>query len=164
MTQLAYVIGWENTMQSLKRFYYDYRFSHPTPNDFKRTAEKVSGAQLDWYFIDWTQTTKTVDYAIKSVENSTIMLERIGEMPMPIDLLVVYEDDSNESFYIPNDLLRWEKPNPYPEIQRTVLSPWGWANPNYSFEINTDKKIKAVVIDPSMLMTDVDLTNNSYVN
>lgn len=164
ITQLAYVIGWENTMQSLKRFYYDYRFSHPTPNDFKRTAEKVSGAQLDWYFIDWTQTTKTVDYAIKSVDNSTITLERIGEMPMPIDLMVVYEDDSNESFYIPNDLLRWEKPNPYPEIQRTVLSPWGWANPNYSFEINTDKKIKAVVIDPSMLMTDVDLTNNSYVN
>lgn len=164
VTQLAYIIGWENTMQSLKRFYYDYRFTHPTPNDFKRTAEKVSGAQLDWYFIDWTQTTKTVDYAINSVDENTITLERIGEIPMPIDLIVMYEDDTHESFYIPNDLLRWEKPNPYPQIKRTVLSIWGWANPNYSFDINTDKKIKAVIIDPSALMTDVDLTNNSYVN
>lgn len=164
VTQLAYIIGWENTMQSLKRFYYDYRFTHPTPNDFKRTAEKVSGAQLDWYFIDWTQTTKTVDYAINSVDENTITLERIGEIPMPIDLIVMYEDNTNESFYIPNDLLRWEKPNPYPQIKRTILPIWGWANPSYSFDINTDKKIKAVVIDPSALMTDVDLTNNSYVN
>ena len=62
ITQLSYVIGFDNTMKTLKRFYYDYRFSHPTPNDFKRTAERVTGANLDWYLVDWTQTVNTIDY------------------------------------------------------------------------------------------------------
>jgi hypothetical protein len=30
------------------------KFKHPTPNDIKRTAERVSGAELDWYLTDWT--------------------------------------------------------------------------------------------------------------
>lgn len=164
LSQLGYVIGVENLMNTLKRYYSDYKFTHPTPNDIKRTAEKVSGANLDWYLVDWTQTTNHIDYGIKSVDenekNSTITLERIGRMPMPIDLLVVYEDGSKESFYIPNTLLRWEKPNPFP-IERTVLPSWGWSYPTFSFE-TSKKGIKAVIIDPSGLMADIDLNNNTW--
>ncbi len=165
ITQLAYVIGWENTFKTLKRFYYDFRFSHPTPNDFKRTAERVSGAVLDWYLVDWTQTVNTIDYSIKNVEvkanEATITLERIGRMPMPIDLVVVYEDESSESFYIPSTLMRWVKENPYPKIKRTVLNGWDWGHLTYNFNFNTNgKKIKTVLIDPSQLMADVDRTNN----
>lgn len=166
ITQLAYVIGWDNTFKTLQRFYSDYRFSHPTPNDFKRTAERVSGAVLDWYLVDWTQTVNTIDYGIKNVEvkgaEANITLERIGRMAMPIDLVVVYSDDSSESFYIPNTLMRWSKDNPYPNIKRTVLKGWDWAYPTFDFKFDTKgKKIKAVVIDPSQLMADVDQANNS---
>lgn len=168
ISQLAYIIGWDNTFKTLKRFYYDYRFSHPTPNDFKRTAERVSGAVLDWYLVDWTQTINTIDYGIKKVEvkgkQAAATIERIGRTPMPIDLLVVYEDASTESFYIPNTLMRWEKENPYPEIQRTVLKGWGWAHPEYTLEWDTKgKKIKYLAIDPSDLMADVNKENNIYV-
>lgn len=166
ISQLAYVIGWEDTFKTLKRFYYDYRFSHPTPNDFKRTAERVSGAVLDWYLVDWTQTVNTIDYAIKDVKvngaKAKVSLERIGRMPMPIDLLVIYADDSSESFYIPNTLMRYSKPNPYSKINRTELKGWDWAFPTYDFEFDTKgKKVKAVVIDPSQLMADVNQENNS---
>lgn len=166
ISQLAYVIGWEDTFKTLKRFYYDYRFSHPTPNDFKRTAERVSGAVLDWYLVDWTQTVNTIDYAIKDVKangaKTKVSLERIGRMPMPIDLLVIYADDSSESFYIPNTLMRYSKPNPFPKINRTELKGWDWAFPTYDFEFDTKgKKVKAVVIDPSQLMADVNQENNS---
>ena len=165
VTQLAYVIGWDNTFKSLQRFYNDYKFTHPTPNDFKRSAERVTGAILDWYLLDWTQTTNTIDYGIKDVEvvnnEAKITLERIGKMPMPIDLLIIYEDESSESFYIPNTLMRWNKENPYPDIPRTILKGWDWAYPTYSFEFHTKgKKIKHVVIDPSELMADVDKKNN----
>lgn len=167
ISQLAYIIGWDNTFKTLKRFYYDYRFSHPTPNDFKRTAERVSGAVLDWYLVDWTQTVNTIDYGIKTVEvkenQVTVTLERIGRTPMPIDLLVVYEDGSTESFYIPNTLMRWEKENPYPQIKRTVLKGWGWAHPEYTMAWDTKgKKIKYLAIDPSDLMADVNKENNLY--
>lgn len=164
LSQLGYVIGTDNLMKTLKRFYNDYKFTHPTPNDIKRTAEKVSGANLDWYLIDWTQTTNTIDYGIKSVEENgdktKITLERIGRMPMPLDLLLVYEDGSQETFYIPNTLMRWEKPNPY-QLPRTVLDGWDWAFPTFSFDLDK-KDVKAIVIDPSGLLADVDLNNNTW--
>lgn len=165
ITQLAYVIGWDNTFAAIKRFYHDYKFSHPTPNDFKRSAERVSGAVLDWYLVDWTQTINTIDYGIKNVNvtdiKTTVELERIGKMPMPLDIVVTFEDGSKTSFYIPNTLMRWTKDNPYPEIQRTVLKGWDWANPMYSFDIQTNgNKIQSIVIDPSNLMADVNKKNN----
>lgn len=167
LTQLGYVIGMDKMMETLKRYFHDYKFTHPTPNDFKRTAERVSGASLDWYLNDWTKTTNTIDYGIKSVtedgKNTKVTLERIGRMPMPLDILVVYQDGSKESFYIPNTLMRWNKENPFPEIQRTVLGGWDWAFTTYDFTIGKEKKaIKAIVIDPSDLMADVKKENNVY--
>lgn len=170
LTQLEYLIGKENLHKTIQRFYRDFKFKHPTPNDIKRTAERVSGALLDWYLIDWTQTTNTIDYAIKEVEGATdgvqrtgISLERIGRMPMPIDLLVEYTDGTSESFYIPLRMMSFQKENPNPSIKRTTLNDWTWGNPNYFFEIPKSKTlIRKITIDPSGLMADVRLENNSY--
>ncbi|MEH6407950.1 MAG: M1 family metallopeptidase, partial [Leeuwenhoekiella sp.] len=49
LSQLGYVIGKENLDKTLIKYFDDFSFKHPTPNDIKRTAEKVSGMQLDWY-------------------------------------------------------------------------------------------------------------------
>ncbi|MCK0158088.1 M1 family metallopeptidase [Cellulophaga sp. F20128] len=167
LAQLGYVIGQENLMKTIKKYYADFKFKHPTPNDIKRTAEKVSGMELDWYLTDWTQTTNTIDYGIKDVaaeENkTTISLERIGLMPMPLDILVVYTDDTTETFYAPLRMMRGEKENPYPSLKRTVLPDWPWAHSNYSFSIDKPRsEIKAIVIDPSGLMADVNQENNTY--
>jgi aminopeptidase N len=167
LVQLQYLIGKENLMKTLRRYYDEFKFKHPTPNDIKRTAERVSGANLDWYLTDWTKTLNTIDYGIKEVtenEGSTkISLERIGRMPMPIDLLIEYTDGSKESFYIPLRMMSFEKANPTPEISRTVLRDWTWGDPNYSFNISKAKdKIKKITIDPSGLMADVKSDNNSY--
>ena len=43
LAQLQYLIGKENLMKTLKRYFYDFKFKHPTPNDIKRSAERVSG-------------------------------------------------------------------------------------------------------------------------
>ena len=170
LSQLEYLIGRENLLKTIKRFYHDFKFKHPTPNDIKRTAERVSGANLDWYLTDWTQTTNTIDYAIKEVEGATdgvqrtgVSLERIGRTPMPIDVLVEYTDGTQETFYIPLRLMSYQKENPTPNIKRTVLSDWTWGNPNYFFEIPKSKTvIKKITIDPSGLMADVKMENNSY--
>jgi aminopeptidase N len=41
-----YLIGKENVMKTLKKYYSDFKFKHPTPNDIKRSAERISGANL----------------------------------------------------------------------------------------------------------------------
>jgi hypothetical protein len=164
LAQLGYLIGKDNLMKTLKRYYADFKFKHPTPNDFKRTAERVSGANLDWYLTDWTQTTNTIDYGIKEVssgEKTTITLERIGRMPMPIDLVVEYTDGTKESFYIPLRMMSFEKENPNPEINRTTLNDWAWANPIYTFTIDKTN-IKKITIDESGLLADVNKNNNTY--
>jgi len=155
LSQLEYVIGSDNVANGLKKYFADFSFKHPTPNDIKRSMEKVSGLHLDWYLNEWTQTTHTIDYAVKSVEGKTITLERIGQMPMPIDLEVTYEDGTTESFNIAIEMMRGNKPT-----SATILKDWGWAYPTYSFE--TTKNVKTVIIDKSGLMADVDLSNNRF--
>ncbi|MDO6471643.1 M1 family metallopeptidase [Maribacter sp. 1_MG-2023] len=167
LSQLGYVIGQDKLMETIRQYYDEFKFKHPVPNDIKRVAEKVSGFELDWYLTDWTQTTNTIDYGIKEVsasENNTkVTLERIGLMPMPLDILVVYNDDSRETFYAPLRMMRGEKANPYEGIERTVIEDWAWAYPTYNFTINKPmSSIKAIVIDPSQLMADVNLENNVW--
>ena len=166
LSQLEYVIGKDNLNKTLLRYYKDWAFKHPTPNDFIRVAEKVSGAELDWYLTDWTQTTNTIDYGIKNIvsekEKTIVTIERIGLMPMPIDLKVTYEDGTTGNFYIPLQMMRTNKPNPRLDESWTVLPDWAWAYPNYSFVLKKDKRIKSIVIDDSGLMADINLENNTY--
>lgn len=167
LSQLGYIIGEENLQKTLKRYYNDWKFKHPTPNDFIRVAEKVSGAELDWYLQDWTQTTNTIDYAIKNVEDDAsgakVTLERLGLMPMPVEVNVTYEDGSSEMIYIPLQMMRWEKPASAETTNRTVKKDWAWAYPTYTFSLEKPKaRISSIEIDKSDLMADINRDNNIY--
>jgi hypothetical protein len=155
LSQLEYVIGAENVAKGLKKYFIDFSFKHPTPNDIKRTMEKVSGIHLDWYLNEWVQTTHTIDYGVKTVDGSEITLERIGQMPMPIDVEVTYTDDTKESFNIPLRVMRGSKPT-----SAKILKDWAWAHPTYTFK--TSKTVKSVVIDKSKLMADINGENNVF--
>jgi hypothetical protein len=167
LSQLRYLIGEPMVNATLKKYFNDFKFKHPTPNDIKRSAEKVTGAELDWYLTEWTQTLNTIDYGIKNIaengDTAVVSLERKGRMPMPIDITVEYLDGSKESFYIPLRMMVYTKENPNPTVQRTVLSDWTWGNPNYEFTIGRKKNdILKITIDPSGLMADVKRSNNVY--
>lgn len=160
LAQLGYIIGEENLDKTLKEYYRLWSFKHPKPFDFIRVAEKVSGMELDWYLTDWTQTTHTIDYGIKSIEtvgeNTKIILERIGEMGMPIDIEIEYTDGSKEQFYIPLRSMFGSK-----STTATKLNDWAWAYPTYEFTINKAKPfIKSITIDPNEFMADVNKENN----
>ncbi|HBS12821.1 MAG TPA: peptidase M1, partial [Flavobacteriaceae bacterium] len=152
--QLGYIIGQENLAKTLKKYFTDFAFKHPTPTNFIRTAEKISDLQLQWYLNEWTQTTNKIDYAVSEVKDKKITLKRIGNLPMPIDLKVIYIDGSTENFYIPLRMLLGNKPN-----SATIINDWSWTSPTYTFI--TTKPVKNVEIDPSQLMADVDRTNNT---
>lgn len=153
LSQLEYVIGEENVAKGLKKYFDDFSFKHPTPNDVKRSMEKVSGLHLDWYLNEWTQTTHTIDYGVKSIEDKTVTIERIGQMPMPMDIMVTYTDGTTEMFNVPLRMMRGEKPT-----KATKLEDWTWAHPTYTFK--TPKPVRSVEIDPSKLMADIDPENN----
>jgi hypothetical protein len=169
LTQLEYLIGKDQVAATLKRYFDEFKFKHPTPNDIKRTAERVSGAELDWYLTDWTQTTNTIDYGIKEVKEqanqTTIALERVGRMPMPMEVLVEYTNGTQELYYIPLRMMHYVKAHNNPELKRTVLTDWTWGNPNYTFTLAATKNtIKKITLDPSGLMADIKKENNTFEN
>ena len=168
LAQLGYIIGESKLNKTLKSYFEEFKFKHPTPNDFRRVAERISGIQLKWYLTDWTQTTNTIDYAIKSIdensENTNIRLKRVGNMPMPLDVFVKFEDGSTSVYYIPIPLMRGEKESPY-KLDWVVLEDWAWAYSEYQIEINKAKgKVSEVLIDPSFFMADINRENNYLKN
>ena len=168
LSQLGYIIGEDKLSKTLKEYYRMHQFKHPVPNDFRRIAERVSGIQLKWYLTDWTQTTNTIDYGIKSIKadgaRTLINIERIGSMPMPLEVLVNFKDGSSEIHYIPISLMRGEKENPY-SLKWTVREDWPWARLEYEFAINRPKSdIIDIYIDPTYYMADINRENNAYLN
>jgi len=165
LAQLGYIIGEDNLRKTIKRYYEVFKFSHPTPNDFKRIAEKVSGMQLEWYLNDWVRTTNTIDYGIQQIEDkdqkTNITLERIGNLPMPIEVYVEAIDGSIYYYYIPLRMMRGEKS--FLDKKVITLSDWSWANPTYQFEIESPLvEIKLIQLNPTGLKADVNPNNDIY--
>jgi len=164
LSQLGYIIGEDNLDKTLKQYFNEWVFKHPKPMDIIRIAEKISGLELDWYLMDWTQTTNTIDYGIKSMvengSNTTINLERIGLMPMPLDIEVEFTDGTKQQFYIPLRMMFGNKPT-----EATILNDWAWAYPSFEFSIEKPKStIKSVIIDPKGFMADINKENNIIYN
>lgn len=167
LTQLDYLMGNEALQKTLKRYYNEYAFKNPTPNDFIRIAEKVSGMQLQWFLNEFMETDHTADYAISKVEgkgNKTeVTLKRVGRLPLSIDLWVTDKAGNIRYVYVPLRMTYAEKPNTYPAYPRTVLPAWGWGNPIYSFTLDMPlEDIKSIALDPENKSVDTDKENNSF--
>ncbi|HYG20987.1 MAG TPA: M1 family metallopeptidase [Ohtaekwangia sp.] len=164
--QLKYIIGEENFYRGMRRYYNTWKFKHPEPNDFIRVMEKQSGMQLHWYLGYWINTTKRIDYGINMIAENQgatfVTLERRGEFPMPIDLVVTYKDGSRELHYIPLNETLGIKPVEDKSITRIDLEAWPWVNPTYTLRIGRPaSEISTVQIDPSLRMADVNQKDNS---
>lgn len=165
LRQLGYIVGEQNIDKILLEYYRQWRFKHPTPNDFVRIAEKVSGMQLQWYKEYMMNTTKTINYGIDSlweVNGTTkIRLENLGQMPMPIEVKFTFKDSTSEWHYIPLSLLFAEKKAESWQTSRVVYDEWKWTHP--TFEIQTKRKLTDIVsveIDPTLRLADIDRKNN----
>ena len=166
LSQLGYIMGFDKLSQTLKNYYKNWAMKHPQPDDFFRIAAKTSGLNLKWFENDWIYTTHHIDYSVGEItakgDKTEIQLKNEGAMPMPLDVFVVYKDDSVESYYIPLDLMRGTKNNPFPNLSRTTLKDWRYPVPEYSFSIDRKKEdIKAVIIDPLGFMADINIENNN---
>lgn len=164
LAQLGYIISDSLRDKTLLEYYKQWRFKHPNAGDFVRVAEKVSGIQLDWYKEYWVNTTKTIDYAIDSLWEQNgkmnVRLRMVGQMPMPIDVLLQYKDGSKELVYIPQLIMFGTKPAE-DAIMRTIKEPWKWTHPTYTFEVSRKLfDIKSIEIDPTWRMADINRKNN----
>ena len=108
--QLGAIVGPEVRDAAMRRYFKEWSFKHPGPHDFKRVVERESGLELDWYFQDMMHTTNAVDYQVSGVQvqndSAVIQLARLGDMAMPQDLTLTWDDETTTSVHIPLVMMR----------------------------------------------------------
>ena len=161
LVQMKYIVGEETFKKGMKRYFREWSFKHPDPSDFVRVMEKESGMVLDWYLQYWLNSTKTIDYAIKGIKGtskeSTIVLERVGLMPMPVEVVVEFENGKSETYYIPLGLMNGSKDGKF-----TELLPWAWVNPTYEISIKKGADdIKHIYLNFERNVADIHPENDS---
>ncbi len=164
LNQLEYIIGEEPFSKGLLRLFEEWKFRHPNPNDVIRVFEKESGLELTWYLEQWTNSLNVIDYSLRTISpdesntNTVVILERIGDMPMPLEVVVTSRGNEKTKYYIPLEIMRGEKEGSH-ELQKD----WPWVYPYYPLIINQKiSAIKKIEIDPSMKMADINRENNIY--
>lgn len=166
LRQLGYIVGEPVMDKILKAYYNKWRFKHPTPADFTRVAEKVSGMELKWYKDLMLYTTKLTDYAIDSLweknDSTMIRLSNLGEFPMPIDLSIEFKNGERTLHYIPTNLTFAAKTSDaavaYPFITH---QPWGFVYRTYVVAVPGNlTNIVSIEIDPTGRMADINRKNN----
>ena len=163
LMQLGYIIGEDKLFTGLRRYYNEWKFKHPDEYDFLRVMEKESGIELDWYIDYWVKTTHHIDYSLETKKKDdgkiSLSVNRIGKIPMPIEIEVLYEDLSTDIYYIPLSIMRGEKDNSNNKF--ILLEDWEWVNESYQIDLDdSDKKIKKIEINPSGKLADVNKSNN----
>ena len=110
-------------------------------------------------------TTKQIDYAIQSVVDNEsgafVTVQRLGEFPMPVDLVVTLKDGTQVLYYIPLNETLGNKPTENKTIQRIDQTPWPWVVPAYTVKLKHKvSDISSIEIDSSKRMADVNRKNN----
>tara|TARA_B100001059_G_scaffold131948_1_gene132102 strand:+ start:8168 stop:11362 length:3195 start_codon:yes stop_codon:yes gene_type:complete len=158
---LQYVLGDELFIEAMQHYFQKWKMAHPYFEDFREAIIEYTKVDLNWFFDQWLETSKTIDYSIDNIEKTTednfeVTFERKGEMQMPIDFSVFANDGKEHKFHIPN---HWFIKN----TDATVLDKWhAWGKlyPNYTASINIPSGIDYVVIDPSQRLADRYMLNN----
>ena len=163
LRQLKYIVGDEVFAKGMRRYFEEWKFKHPEPNDFKRIMEKESGMILSWYFEHWINSIKYIDYRIDKVTPdgafTEITLMRAGGMIMPVDLQVTYQSGQVDIYNIPLRVMRGHKPLG----EMKLAEPWPWTHPTYTLRIETPlNQISIIEIDPGKNMADLNWENNGY--
>ncbi len=177
---LQYVLGDSVFKAAMKHYVAQWKMCHPYPEDFRNSVIQFTHIDLNWFFDEWIETTKNIDYKIASVKKGKdkdqykIKLKRKGRMQMPIDLRVVSKKDSAYDYLIPNtwyekDLhQKLDAPHTKPEFQSSrdsVLPKWyGWdkLQPTYTATVTIPGGVKNVIIDPSGRLADINDFDNSW--
>lgn len=65
-------LGEEKFDKCMQRYYREWQFKHPQPNDLRKIFEEETGENLDWFFDDLITTTQPIDYKITKAKTDTL--------------------------------------------------------------------------------------------
>ncbi len=87
---------------ALKSYVKRWNGKHPMPYDFFFTMNDLAGEDLSWYWNPWYFEFGYPDLGISNVQTENginIVVEKIGNQPVPIAIKIFFEDDSVQEMY-----------------------------------------------------------------
>lgn len=94
------MLGADLFKKCLQEYIKRWNGKHPIPYDFFNTFNEVAGQNLDWFWQSWFFENGFADLEIKEIDEKNnptqIIIEKKGNLPTPIYLKVIYEDNSSE--------------------------------------------------------------------
>lgn len=144
------ILGKERFDKAFRTYVERWAFKHPTPDDFFRTIENVSGEDLGWFWRGWIINNWRLDQAIKEVKyvkndpknGAVITIENLEKMAMPVEIEVETVSGKKEIVKLPVEI--WQR------------------NTSWSFNYDSTEEIKKVTIDPENVLPDVNDDNNEW--
>ncbi|MEW6005782.1 MAG: M1 family metallopeptidase [Stygiobacter sp.] len=96
-------IGKDLFDKAMKEYINRWNGKHPIPYDFFFTFNDVVKEDLSWFFKPWFFEYGFPDLAVKNVvsknKKKNIIIEKVGNVPVPIELEITYKDGSKEKVY-----------------------------------------------------------------
>ena len=133
------VVGRETMDRAMREYVRRWAFKHPTPADFFRTVENVSGEDLGWFWRAFFYGTDVLDIAVDGVtmrqaagENVVeIHLRRATSIPFPVIMRLKLDDRSTTDIRLPVEI--WTRTDRYVAtipVRRAVVGVRLWPDPS----------------------------------
>jgi len=142
------LLGYDKFHSCMTEYMNRWKGKHPAPFDFFQTWSDASGQNLDWFwkpwFFDWGYPDLGIQGVIKdeAANCQVILVERKGNIPVPIHLVVEYADGTKE-------------------IVHQTAAVWRDGKKNVRVACTEGKKVKSAELGGTTI-PDVDREDNEY--
>lgn len=145
-----YVLGHKRFDQAFQTYIKRWAFKHPTPWDFFRSMDNVTGEDLRWFWKGWFTKQWLIDQAVTQVKyvdqepkkGSLITIQNREKMPMPVVVEVTEANGKVGRKRLPVEV--WQRGD------------------TWTFEYPSTSKVIKVVVDPDEMLPDVEPDNNIW--
>ena len=144
------ILGPERFDRAFKTYIDRWAYKHPTPDDFFRTMEDVSGENLSWFWRGWFVQNWRLDQGIRDVKyvnddprkGALITIDNLEKLPMPVILEVKTKSGKTERKTLPVEI--WER------------------NKSWVYKYPSTEEIESVTLDPARVLPDHNPSNNTW--
>ncbi|MEX0995050.1 MAG: M1 family metallopeptidase [Balneolaceae bacterium] len=147
LTALRGLLGEDLFHEAYLTFFDRWAYKHPQPWDFFNTIEDISGMDLGWFWRSWYYETWVLDHAIGEVtqNNNSVRIEirDNGNVPMPVSILITFEDGTQQMETVPVDV-------------------WLSGKRSTTLNIEAAQPVREVRLDPGEHFPDIDRSNLTW--
>jgi hypothetical protein len=141
------ILGPQIFDDAFRAYTHRWAFKHPTPADFFRTMEDVSGRRLDWFWREWFIENARFDQSVEKVTVRDSMVDIIygnhQRGVLPIRVRFTFADGTSEDLTYPAEV-------------------WSTNSARYERTYRFVKMLTRVEVDPDHRLIDIDRSNNVW--